>query len=54
MDILTQPNHHNKLESETFFDKRSRESYFAMLEVALRNLSIVDRNNRIQKLFIQK
>jgi hypothetical protein len=43
MEILTQPNFQTKLESEIFFDKRSRESYFAMLEVALKNLSLVDR-----------
>jgi len=43
MEILTQPNNQTKLESDIFFDKRSRESYFAMLEVALKNLSLVDR-----------
>jgi len=42
MEILTQPNFHSKLESELFFDKRARDNYFAMLEVALKNLSIVD------------
>jgi len=42
MEILTQPNFNTKLESEIFFDKRARENYFAMLEVALKNLSIVD------------
>lgn len=43
MEILTQPNNQVKLESESFFDRRSRDSYFAMLEVALRNLSLFDR-----------
>ena len=43
MEILTQPNYQTKLESEIFFDKRARENYFAMLEVALKNLSLVDR-----------
>ncbi|MCG8309897.1 MAG: hypothetical protein MI975_21045 [Cytophagales bacterium] len=43
MEILTQPNNHLKFESETFFDKRSRESYFAMMKVALKNLSLVDQ-----------
>ena len=42
MEIFTQPNYRAKLESEVFFDKRSRDSYFAMLEVALKNLSLVD------------
>ena len=46
MDILTQPNFQTKLESEIFFDKRSRDSYFAMLEVALKNLSLVDRKKK--------
>ena len=45
MDILTQPNGHLRLESETFFDKRSRENYFAKMKVALKNLSIVDRKS---------
>lgn len=45
MEILTQPNYQTKLESEMFFDKRSRDNYFAMLEVALRNLSLVYRKN---------
>ena len=42
MEILSQPNNRSNLESEIFFDKRSRENYFAMLEVALKNLSLVD------------
>lgn len=42
MEILTQPNYQTNLESDVFFDKRSRENYFAMLEVALKNLSLVD------------
>lgn len=42
MEILTQPNYRTKLESEVFFDRRSRENYFAMLEIALKNLSLVD------------
>ena len=42
MEILTQPNNHVRLESETFFDKRSRDSYFAMMEIALKNLALVD------------
>ena len=47
MDILTLPNNQMKLESETFFDKRSRENYFAMLEVAFENLSLFDLGNKI-------
>lgn len=43
MEILTQPNNQTKLESDIFFDKRSRDNYFAMLEVAIKNLSLVDR-----------
>ena len=47
MEIINQPNNQFKLESETFFDRRSRENYFAMLEVALKNLSYVDRKKKI-------
>ena len=47
MEIITQPNNQFKFESETFFDRRSRENYFAMLEVALKNLSYDDRKRKI-------
>lgn len=50
MEILSQPNYQTKLESETFFDKRSRESYFEMLEVALKNLSLVEPNEGLKGL----
>ena len=44
MEILTQPNSQVKFNSEAFFDRRSRESYFAMLKIALKNLSLFDRD----------
>lgn len=43
MEIISQSNHKFKPESVSFFDRRSRESYFAMLEVALKNLSYFDQ-----------
>lgn len=46
MEILTQPNNQVKLDSETFFDSRSRESYFAMMKVALNNLILFDGKKR--------
>ena len=42
MEIITRPNFSTKLDPGFFYDKRARESYFAMLEVALKNLSLVD------------
>ena len=47
MEIISQPNNNFKLESVTFFDRRSRENYFAMLEVALKNLSHFDQKAKI-------
>jgi len=44
MEILTQPNSQVKFKSEVFFDRRSRESYFEMLKIALKNLSLFDRD----------
>lgn len=54
MEILTQPNNQTKLERETSFDRKSRESYFEMFEVALWNLSIVDRKKEDQNVLVQK
>lgn len=54
MEILTQPNNQVKVESETSFDRESRESYFEMLEVALRNLSIIDRKKEDPIVMVQK
>ena len=44
MEILAQPNSQVKFKSDICFDRRSRESYFAMLKIALRNLSLFDRD----------
>jgi hypothetical protein len=49
MEILTQPLYQPKFESDYYFDTKSRESYFAKLEVALQNLSIVDGNKQRHK-----
>lgn len=54
MEILTQPNNQTKLERETSFDRKSRENYFEMFEVALWNLSIVDRKKEDQNVLVQK
>lgn len=48
MEILTKPIHKAK-STVTTFDKKSRDSYFEMLEVALRNLSLVDEKKGNQK-----
>lgn len=45
MEVLTQP----KSQTIKFFDRNSRENYFEMLEVALRNLSIVDQKKEYRK-----
>lgn len=52
MEILTQPN--NQIESESSFDREARESYFEMLEVAFKNLSIVDQKKIDQAVLVQK
>ena len=54
MEILTRPNNQAAFESETSFDRESRENYFENLEVALWNLSIVDRKREDQKVLIQE
>lgn len=54
MEILTQPNNQTKFERETSFERKSRKSYFEMFEVALWNLSIVDRKKEEQNVLIQK
>ena len=54
MEMLIHPNNHVKLESEIFFDRKSRDNYFEMLEVALMNLSKVDWKKESQKLLVQE
>lgn len=54
METITQPNNQIKFEPETSFDRRSRENYFEMLEVALSNLSIVDRKKEDQLVLVQE
>ena len=54
MEVLTQPNNQTKFESEISFDSKSRENYFEMLEVALRNLSVFDTKKRVQKILVQE
>ncbi|MCK5702903.1 MAG: hypothetical protein KAI29_17190 [Cyclobacteriaceae bacterium] len=54
MEIITQPNNQVKFETETSFDRRSRENYFEMLEVALLNLSMVDRKKEDQLVLVQE
>jgi hypothetical protein len=54
MELLTQPNNQVNVESETSFDREARESYFEMLEVALSNLSIVDRKKKDGIIRLQK
>ena len=54
MEILTQSNNQLKFETETFLDRASRENYFEKLEVALRNLSIIDRHKKDQIVLVEK
>ncbi len=54
MEILTQPNYHSKIETGSIFDSKSRENYFAKLEEALRNLSLVDRKKTDLKNLLKK
>ena len=46
MELLTQPINRNGHEAETIFSRQSRENYFAMMEVAHRNLSILDEKQK--------
>ena len=52
MEILTQSN--NQVRFETAFDKAARENYFKMLEVAIRNLSIIDLKKEDQRVLVQE
>jgi hypothetical protein len=54
MEVLTQPNNQTKFKREISFDSKSRENYFEMLEVALRNLSVFDTKKRVQKILVQE
>jgi len=54
MEVLTQPNNQTKFEREISFDSKSRENYFEMLEVALRNLSVFDTKKRDQKILVKE
>ena len=54
MEILTQSNNQLKFETETAFDEATRENYFDMLEVAIRNLSIIDRSKDDQIVLVQE
>lgn len=54
MEILTQSNNQLKFETETAFDKATRENYFEMLEVAINNLSIIDRSKDDQIVLVKE
>ncbi len=54
MEILTQPGNQTKYSSDSLFDKKSRESYFEMLKVALENLSIVYEKDAERKVLVHK
>ena len=54
MDLLTQPINQSRRHADTIFSKRSRESYFAMMEVAQRNLSIVDAKEKNDEILLKK
>jgi len=54
MEILTQSNNQLKFETETAFDEATRENYFDMLEVAIRNLSIIDRDKDDQIVLVKE
>ncbi len=46
MEALYHQNQQVRLESEFFYDKKSRDNYFEMLKIALLNLALVDWNNK--------
>lgn len=52
MEVITQSDYQLKNKSITGFDSKARESYFEMLEVALRNLSIVDQKKQRRKILV--
>lgn len=52
MEVITQSDYQLKNESISSFDSKARESYFEMLEVALRNLSIVDQKKQRRKVLV--
>ena len=54
MELLTQPINRNGHEAETIFSRQSRENYFAMMEVAHRNLSIVDEKDKENAAVLKK
>ncbi len=54
MEIFTQPDNQTKYSTDSSFDKKSRESYFEMLKVALENLSIVYERDAEQKMLVHK
>ncbi len=54
MKSSNQINKQTKIELGVTFNRNSRENYFEMREVALRNLSIVDQKNDYQKVMDRK
>jgi hypothetical protein len=54
MEIFTQPDNQTKYSIESSFDKKSRESYFEMLKIALENLSIVYERDPERNIIVQK
>ncbi len=54
MKSSNQINNQTEIELGVTFNRSSRENYFEMREVALRNLSIVDQKNDYQKVMDRK
>ena len=54
MEVLTQPINQNKLKKDKIFSKRSRESYFAMMEVAQRNLAMIDEGEKKTEMLVNR
>lgn len=54
MELLTQPINQNKVKRDKIFSKRSRESYFAMMEVAHKNLAMIDEGEKKAEILLKK
>ena len=54
MEVFTHPDNQTKYSNDSSFDKKSRESYFEMLQIALENLSIVYERDSEQNIAVQK
>ena len=54
MKALTQQGNSTKFGTHSSFDSKSRDSFFKKLNVALQNLSIIERNDIIEKVMLKR